>query len=193
MKSFAPPIRPPPPPNPAPKLLAVDPRPEEPIADPEEEEEDDDDEDVELELDEDEEDELLDELENRLEAPRKLPPTDVAEPDPVLATEGDAPAADAESLVLAAEELLPLLLFPPALLTTVICRTPGPPLAMLTLIPPRLPRSRGTTRETYFSAAVTPVTRIVCSREPVDTVAVRIDALAPSAPESSFGDNCWRP
>lgn len=186
MKSFAPPIRPPPPPNPAPKLLAVDPRPEEPIADPEEEEED-----VELELDEDEDDELLDELENRLEAPRKPPPTDVAEPEPVLATEGDAPTAAAEPPVLATEELLPPLLFPPALLTTVIWRTPGPPLAMLTLIPPRLPRSRGTTRETYFSAAVTPVTRIVCSREPVDTAAVRIDA--PAAPESSFGDNCWRP
>ncbi|HBY58288.1 MAG TPA: hypothetical protein DEH78_00595 [Solibacterales bacterium] len=58
------------------------------------------------------------------------------------------------------------------MLVTVTCRIPGPP-ATFTVTPPRFPRCCGAMMLTYFSAVVTPVTRTVCSTEPVRTFAVR--------------------
>ncbi|MGH9629088.1 MAG: hypothetical protein ACRD7E_12260 [Bryobacteraceae bacterium] len=98
-------------------------------------------------------------------------------PDPMAADEPRLPeesAFDAKGV----EPGPPLRLPPPALLA----RDPLPP---EDLLPPefrprspREPRSRGVRRDTEFSAPVVPVSRIVDSRVPVATVAVRIAAGA---------------
>ncbi len=115
-----------------------------------------------------------DEDENRLELPRN--PVDVgadAEPAPVLCMVRSPASELPEEEEEEDDDVGELALLPlrPAVLTTVICRMVGFA-DMLALIPPRFPRSRGTIRETYFSAAVTPVTRRVSSTAPFVTAAV---------------------
>lgn len=115
---------------------------------------------------------------NRLVAPRK--PVALAAgalPDPVLCTVGAEASVAPEAEVLDGVDALeaegaPVLLRP-AVLTTVIWRMVVLPPVMVILRPPRRPRSRGTMRELYFSAAVTPVRRRVSSTVPRVTLAVR--------------------
>lgn len=137
--------------------------------------------DADEEVEDEEEDAGLEE--NRLEAPRNAVVVELAEPEPVLCTEGpEELSLDEETEVTlpdeadeAPEEDAPLV---PAVLTTVIWRTVALPPVIVTLMPPRFPRSRGAISEEYFSAAVTPVTRRVSSTVPFATVAVRT-ATAP--------------
>jgi hypothetical protein len=120
-------------------------------------------------------------LEKRLLAPRKaVVAAVVAEPEPVLWTDGVEDASVEEVVELLDEEAeeedeedpapgLP----PPAVLTTVTWRTVVLPPVIVTLMPPRLPRNCGTMSEEYFSAAVAPVMRKVLSTLPLAIATVR--------------------
>jgi hypothetical protein len=154
-------------------------------------EDEEDEEDEEAADEEEADEELL--LLNRLLAPRKPVAAVVGpEPDPVLCTEGvpsvavvveeddvDEPAAVAVLEEVEAAPGVP----PPAVLTTVIWRTVALPPVMVTLRPPRFPRSCGTMSEEYRSAEVTPVRRMVSSTVPLLTAATRTLAGAASLPE----------
>jgi hypothetical protein len=126
--------------------------------------------------------------EKRLDAPRRpaaeLPP----EPDP----EELAMEAELELAALgAAEEPEDPPRSPPPDIDTETCIDPPGPLDTEIDMPPRPPRICGTIKVAAFSARVTPVSRSVRSKLPLETVAVRV-AMATGPPPPSEGNNCPR-